>query len=346
MGVWRVANRFLTMVNDLDRGLRTRQAPRRVTRTPSRRLLAAWDSSHRDALAEASRSERQRRGLTAPTGAQAVHTLIKSSVVDGSYVKPLVRLARIPLLASAVDEPSDPRCVFMLDVLPEEDSLYYSCESNVTDYDSKSETIFNEIEDRHTFIGGSEREYLAYLLRTDLPQGDFPLWRFVGLDEVRAYAGLTVVAKKAEGRQRKILMQCAANYIWQDISTRSNQGLHGGSALGAMHAPSDEWSIATFDEDNAFTRVATPPWMHLWCCGPPVLALLVWNLLSDTLKAVTAPWHFVAPAYCRLAMGSSHAVAILMSINLCVIGRALVGSRRLCYRRQVCVSASKAADVM
>ena len=238
---------------------------------------------------EASRFERQRRGLTAPTGAQAVHTLIKSSVVDGSYVKPLAHTARVSLLASAVDEPGDPRCVYMLDVLPEEDSLYYSRESNVTDYDAKSEIIFNEIETRHTFIGGSEGEYLAYLHRADLPRGDFPLWRFVGLHEVRAYAGLTVVAKKAEGRQRKILMQCAANYIWQDISARSNQGLHGGSALGALHAPSDEWSIATFDEDNAFTRVATPPWMNLWCCGPPVLACLVWSLLSDALKAVTKP---------------------------------------------------------
>ena len=67
--------------------------------------------------------------------------------------------------------------------------------------------------------------------------------------------------------------------------------------------------------------------MHLWCCAPPVVASLVWGLLDSALRATLATGDIVAPAYCRLAMG--HAVAILMSINLFTIGRALVATRRL-----------------
>ena len=37
----------------------------------------------------------------------------------------------------------------------------------------------------------------------------------------------------------------------------------------------------------------------------------------------------MAPLYCRLAMGSSHAVAILMAITLAAVGRALLASSRL-----------------
>ena len=69
--------------------------------------------------------------------------------------------------------------------------------------------------------------------------------------------------------------------------------------------------------------------MHLWCCAPPVVASLVWGPLDSALRATLSPGDLVAPAYCRLAMGSAHAVAILMSINLFTIGRALVATRRL-----------------
>jgi hypothetical protein len=102
------------------------------------------------------------------------------------------------------------------------------------------------------------------------------MWRFVRLGDVRAYAGLTVVKKKQEGRQRKILMQCAANYAFSDVRRRVDHGLHGGAAFASMHAPSDEWSVSSFDEDNAFSRVVPPRWMHPWCAGPPLPATLVW----------------------------------------------------------------------
>ena len=90
----------------------------------------------------------------------------------------------------------------------------------------------------------------------------------------------------------------------------------------------DSWALAAFDEENAFSRVVTPAWLHLWCVCPPVPAYLVWWLLSDALRAACRPWTMVAPAYGRLAMGFSHAVAILMLINLTVVGRALIASRR------------------
>jgi hypothetical protein len=330
VGVWRVASRYLNTINALDRGLRPRQTLQRPTLNPTVELRAAWKQVHATALAEAVVYERRRRGLTVPSGVHAVAALVRGSLVGGDgYLRARQPAAREELSAAMVDEPLDERCVIMIDALPADDAMFYSKEEHVLDYSGKSSIIFNEIETRHCFVGGSQDQYIQYLTRSDLPRGALPLWRFVPVSQVKAYAGLTVVPKKTAGRQRKILMQCAANYAWSDPSARANLGMLGGSALGALHAPDDEWAVASFDENNAFTRVVPPAWMHLWCCAPPVVAALVWGVLDAALRATLSPSDLVAPAYCRLAMGSAHAVAILMSINLCTIGRALISSRRL-----------------
>ena len=68
--------------------------------------------------------------------------------------------------------------------------------------------MFKALESQYGFVGGSYEEYIKYFQRRDCDQG---LWHFVDGSEVRATAGFSVVPKKAEGRQRKLLMQVPAN---------------------------------------------------------------------------------------------------------------------------------------
>ena len=64
-------------------------------------------------------------------------------------------------------------------------------------------------------------------------------------------------------------------------------------------------------------------------CGPPVRAWETWSLLDEGARKGLQPLTWMAPAYQRLAMGSSHSVHILMSINITAAGRAMMASRRL-----------------
>ena len=110
-------------------------------------------------------------------------------------------------------------------------SLFYAEEANVLDTCAKSVAQFEELEAHYCFLGGSYDEYVRYMLRSDLPPG---MWRFVtDRAEVKAIAGFSAVAKK-NGRQRKLLMQCAANYMFADVSERSELGMMGGLRLAAF----------------------------------------------------------------------------------------------------------------
>ena len=63
--------------------------------------------------------------------------------------------------------------------------------------------------------------------------------------------------------------------------------------------------------------------MHGWCAAPPVAAHLVAELLPAVLLEKVGLYGWVYPLYTRLAMGSSHSVYILMTINMAIIGRSL-----------------------
>ena len=120
--------------------------------------------------------------------------------------------------------------------LSAEEAEYYATESNVVDYADKSEELFREIEQHFGFVGGSTEEYAAYFRRKDLPPG---LWHFTVAEHVKAIAGFSAVGKKQTGRQRKLMMMCAANYVWSSARRRSDHGLHGGSAFNKVWIPSD-----------------------------------------------------------------------------------------------------------
>ena len=172
-------------------------------------LVRAWEQSHSLMLREASRLRLGRRS-SGLTGVHAARALLKvqEEQVYGSQGSPA---SRETLLADAIDEPA---CVSpvvnMLEALPAEDSLYYQDERNVIDATGKSAVLFAEIEAQYGFAAGSESEYVKYLRRPDLPRG---MWRWATRESVRAIAGVSTVKKNTPGRQRKLLMQCAANYM-------------------------------------------------------------------------------------------------------------------------------------
>ena len=66
--------------------------------------------------------------------------------------------------AEDIDEPGpeDLDVVSMLDVLSYEEATFYAKEENVVDHREKSRVLFQELQERFGFIGGSEEQYAAY----------------------------------------------------------------------------------------------------------------------------------------------------------------------------------------
>ena len=62
-----------------------------------------------------------------------------------------------------------------------------------------------------------------------------------------------------------------------------------GHKLSKLWAAAMFLAVASFDENNAFTRVVTPTWMWPWVAAPPALASDVWPLLSAELKQRVSP---------------------------------------------------------
>ena len=146
-------------------------------------------------------------------------------------------------------------------------------------------TIFSEIQEHFDFFGGSSDEWLKYLLRPDLPAD---MWIFMPPSEVKAVSGVSAVMKKDGFHQRKLVMQCAANYMWVDPSSRGELGMRGGEALTRLHSAGG-LCVASMDQNNAFTRVSTPEWMWPWSATPAVRAFEVWPLLSHIGGALRGP---------------------------------------------------------
>ena len=322
--VWQHAANFIATLNSLDEGKCLRKT---VTSSPSCQSpegKEALSQLHQVALREASRLERVRRS-SCSTGVASLAALVKSSAIDDYTVRDSTK-SQVPMIAEAIDEPSYSQVVDLLSVLSPEESRFYSCEENVIDCEGKSLVISQELEERYGFIGGSVEEYEAYFHRELPPQ----MWHWATRDQVKTIAGFSVVPKKNPLKQRKLLMQCAANYWWCDCRSRENHGMLGGTALARMHVDSNCVAAGAFDESNAFTSVLTPPWMWGWCSAPPLVASRVWKVLPEELRARITPQTQVFPQYMRLAMGSSHSVHLLMNINVSVVGRALCTSYRPC----------------
>ena len=215
---------------------------------------------HLDALREGALLYRVRREF-APSGVDPVSSLVKTFKV-GPYSMHRPVSAHETMRASDIAEPpEDSPSVDMLSALDDRESAFYRDEANVTDFVGKSEVIFRELELQYGFIGGSDEEYLKYHSRPDVRY----LWEWQTGDTFKAVAGMSTVPKKQAPQQRKLLMQCATNYMWCSGKHRGNHGMLGGGALSRLYIPSDRIEISCFDESNAFTAVVTPSWMWSWC---------------------------------------------------------------------------------
>ena len=235
-------------------------------------------------LRESTRLVRARRTLGL-TGAQAISKLLKTAPLDDYGCRFAKRVKQVPLSADLIDEPCHSRTVDMLAALPPEEAAYYNAEENVVDYCGKCEVQFDALEQQYGFLGGTMENYIAYFNRDDLPSN---LWKWTLQEDIKATAGFSVVEKKS-GRQRKLLMQCAANYIWKPVQERGALGMGGGSCLSSVFCAGGAAHEATCDISNAFTAVRTPPWMWKWATGLPLRACDVWGRLSTSLQQSIRP---------------------------------------------------------
>ncbi len=256
------ANRLLRQLNSLDSGLRPERTMRRQSQLPSRSRSSEADASglptvavrrlHSLVLLLAANAVRVRRAdnFCRLSGAQVTANLIRADVADRYSFKTRSH-NQVPMEPYLIDEPLPDWLVGMLSALPHRERCFYEKEANVVDLNGKSKVLFDELETRFGFVGGSYAAYVEYLNRKDM---DPTLWHFVLQEEVQATAGLSTVSKKS-GRQRKLLMQCATNYIFVPADTRSSLGMFGGGALSQVYVPGGEIAAAGFDESNAFLRL-------------------------------------------------------------------------------------------
>ena len=274
-------------------------------------------------LREAAGFVRSRRGV--PTGDYtnfdcALRSLVKAARLDGGYYRLDRRPPQIPLFAQQISEPAvDHPGLCMLEALPQRESAFYACERNVVDWCGKSRTVLQELYDQFCFIGGDLREYIAYFHRSDVA----PLWCWKAFSQVKCVGGFSTVSKKAAGQQRKLLMQVPFNYLMTDVRARAGIGMNGGGAVSRLRSGTQGFEAAVCDQSNSFTSVIVPTWMIEYQATPPVAAAHVWSLLPAGLRATLKPYSLVSACYRRLAMGSAHAVFILMAINLRIIGQVL-----------------------
>ena len=91
------------------------------------------------------------------SGAQLTAQFVRADFSE-RYVFVSPSYAQVPMVPHAIVEPPlDWPSVDMLSALPEDDAFFYSSEDNGIDSTGKSSVIFNEIQERYTFVGGRLR---------------------------------------------------------------------------------------------------------------------------------------------------------------------------------------------
>ena len=319
MNLWRATVKYIHALNSLHANMSQLPQRRRPPRHPSAAQVQAITRAFRHC-----RPVLCARRLLRMTGAQAALSILKTAPSDGYLA--VSKASQVPFVAARVVEPArGSPVVSMLDALPETESAFYAVEENVLLRGGYSETLKREIEDQYSFLGGKQSEWVEYLCREDYDQD---LWSFRRPEEVAAYAGVSAVPKKNGVDLRKLIMACAANYMWTDVTKRFDHGMGGAAAISHLVSWTAGLSVAVIDQSNAFTAVRTPGWMHRYFGCPPVQAGAVWHRLEESLREQISPKDMVVPCYTRLPMGSSHSVHILMTVNMERAGRVLTSRWR------------------
>jgi hypothetical protein len=166
---------------------------------------------------------------------------------------------------------------------------------------------------RYNKVLGDRSEWLRYLTREDVR----PLWVLELASQAKASCSVAAV-KKREGTQlRKILMVVPFNTIALSVDefmqTNVDYGLMGPAALAQLRLISGSLATAAADESNAFSSVEVPFSWRAYQAGPRVRA---GDLPASWTNNRFRPSDWVRPQYTRLAMGCTHAVWLLMLINL------------------------------
>ena len=187
-----LAQRAVASSNALDKGECARLTYRRRMKDVGHEVRVAWGQVHSHILGECARLNTARRGLVL-TGVDMASSLVKRTRAESYHRVARTKVVQEPLVAECIDEPDNNRVVDMLSALGPEEAAYYSSEHNLVDWSGKSLEQFKELQTQYGFVGGTQEQYRAHFLRTDLPKD---MWTYMGESDVKSIAGVSTVAKK------------------------------------------------------------------------------------------------------------------------------------------------------
>ena len=255
-------------------------------RSAWQRLLGAAGSFH-DALR--SESEEALR-----TGGQSLELLLKRPINEYN-----IKSTYVPIQAHLIAEPSSPKGVDMLSLLPPSLSEFYGAEANLIRKDLDSAACKSRravLRRLGGNVGGDFSEYLRYLTRPDV----LPFWDFLHPHEVKGMSAFKCVMKSNGIHQRKILATLEKNFLFEEVPRDQNLGLWGGATLCAVILASDEAHCATFDQEACFSYVEVPWWWKHYQCTAPVRHWQVGGSARTGLHCPSDETHFHAQAHLQL----------------------------------------------
>jgi len=254
------------------------------------------------------------------TGAAALEAITKQSVGE-IYGAWRAGPCYVPFIGLKMAEPpEDHPVVSMMEALPADVAARYSDIDSILRPPDASRQPCEQDSYACDSVLGERREYLEYLKRPDVQQ----LWDLIPAEDAVHTMSIAAVQKKSGDQLRKILMCVPFNNATRTpseiLGQEAEYGLLGGVALGQLQSPTGALDVETLDQSNAFSVVRTPCswWRHM--AGPSVRAC---ELDPRWVRGRWPPERKLRPVYCRLAMGSTHAAFLLMSINFMVIRNTL-----------------------
>ena len=162
---------------------------------------------------------------------------------------------------------------------------------------------------------GEPKEWKLYFERPEVR----PLWRLRRASEAKGCCSVAAVRKRSGVELRKILMVCPFNWAVEHVDVFMSKvghdfdyGLRDSGALTQGRLVDGTLSVASADQSNAFTFVVAPESWWCWQSGPKIRCR---DLPTEWTRGRFDPSDWIRPQYRRLAMGFTHAVAILLTIN-------------------------------
>ena len=251
------------------------------------------------------------QGLTTQLGSAWLY--MSSSKGSTTYVPVIGALVAEPPLGSAEVE--------TMQVLPEHVSSVYADPARL--FRPGAAAILAKQNRCFSRFMGDKAEYVAYMARPEVRS----LWRLEPASVAQGRCSFACVPKREGKELRKILQVCPLNDAMWEVSEAlgfdPQYGLQGCGALAQVVAPQDVVRCATLDQSNAFTFMTVPSWWQSYQAGPSLQAgELPLDWLEASGLAELPRSTMIAPQYTRLAMGHTHSVFLLMTVNRGCIAKA------------------------